>query len=45
MRSWKSHLGNEATPKALVEIITKNQNNLAHANNLKDLIKEEFNLS
>ena len=37
---WQSHLGNEATPKALVEKI--NKKNVVEAKNLKDIIKEEF---
>ena len=42
VRSWKAHLGKEATPKALVDAIVKKK--VGEANNLKDKIKTEFNL-
>ena len=42
MDSWKAHLGDKATPKALVDIITKKE--LTQANNLRDQIKKEFKL-
>ena len=42
MRSWKAHLGRQATPKALVEVITKKE--VKEATSLKDQIKKEFGL-
>ena len=42
VKSWQSYLGNEATPKALVDVIVKKKVGLA--NNLKDKIKTEFNI-
>ena len=41
-KSWQSYLGNDATPKALVDVIVKK--NVGLANNLKDKIKTEFKL-
>ena len=43
MRSWKSHLGDRATPEALVGAICKK--GLAGASRLRDDIKGEFNLN
>ena len=40
---WHSHLGDNATPKALVDVIKSKK--LGLANKLKDDIVNEFNLS
>ena len=39
---WQSHLGMKATPKALVEVITKKK--VRGATKLKDHINKEFQL-
>ena len=41
---WHSHLGDGATPKALVDVI-KMSKTLGRANKLKDDITKEFNLN
>ena len=42
VRSWSSHLGDRATPKDLVDVITRK--GLSEATKLKDQIKSEFQL-
>ena len=42
MKSWKSHLGRQATPKALVDAIVKKK--VGQATSLKDKIKTEFDV-
>ena len=41
---WHSHLGDRATPKALVDVI-KTSKTLGRANKLKDDIVTQFNLN
>ena len=42
VKSWNAHLGEKATPKTLVDAITRK--GLAEATALKDQIKREFQL-
>ena len=44
MRSWVSHLGDRATPEALVDVINKNKKKVNAAILLRDEVKREFNL-
>ena len=43
VRSWQSHLGDRATPKALVDVIVRRKLGWG-ATKLKDKIKREFNI-
>ena len=44
MRSWISHLGDRATPEALVGVINRNKKKVNAAILLRDEVKREFNL-
>ena len=44
VRSWLSHLGDRATPEALVDVINRNKKKVNAAILLRDEVKREFNL-
>ena len=44
VRSWTAHLGNRATPEALVDVINRNKKKVNAAILLRDEVKREFNL-